>query len=731
MRTRWMLRTGRRWKRSTVVPMAIIAAPTLAQDENAPPTEREDETAVETDVVVTDLPFVEMEPFIVTATRTEKPLFDVPVTGHVLSADDLIEGQYRTVPEALRDVPGVMVQKTGHGQGSPFIRGFTGFRNLLLIDGIRLNNSVFRDGPNQYWNTIDPYSIDRMEVVKGPSSVLYGSDAVGGTVSIFTNGPNTYGDGWQVGGRGLYRVSSAENSHTFNGALSVTWNDRVGVYGAGTYRQFGDLETGSGTQPMTGYDETDGDFKFEYLLEENVRLVIAHQRVHVDDAWRTHRTIFARSFEGTTVGDERRRVLDQMRELTYAQVHAENLDSFIDTARFSVSYHVQSEERDRVRSDGRRDVQGFDVATYGAWAQFETISTIGLWTYGVEYYRDDVSSFRRDFNADGSLNGVRIQGPVADDATYDLVGVYLQNDIPVTTDLNLIVGGRFNYAKADANRVADPVSGGQTSISDEFSSVVGSARLLYHLDDDRHWNVFGGVSQGFRAPNLSDLTRFDTARSNEIETPSPGLDPEQFISYEVGVKTQYEGVFAQASYFYTDIDDLIIRQPTGAVIDGDNEVTKRNGGSGFVQGVELQASWRFAPDLTAFGSFAWMEGEADTFPTSAPVMVREPLSRLMPMTGQLGLRWDAPGRDLWLEGLVTIADEQDQLSSRDIGDTQRIPPGGTPGYTVLSLRGGWAVTDDLTITGAIENLTDEDYRIHGSGVNEPGLNFILGLEYRF
>jgi hemoglobin/transferrin/lactoferrin receptor protein len=79
-----------------------------------------------------------------------------------------------------------MLQKTSYGQGSPFLRGFTGFRTLLMVDGVRLNNAVFREGPNQYWNTVDPWSVDRYEVVLGPASVLYGSDAVGGAVNALT-----------------------------------------------------------------------------------------------------------------------------------------------------------------------------------------------------------------------------------------------------------------------------------------------------------------------------------------------------------------------------------------------------------------------------------------------------------------------------------------------------------------------------------------------------------------
>ncbi len=671
------------------------------------------------------------EPVVVTATRTEKRLIDAPAFANVVLSDEIDDRMYRTVPDILRDIPGIMVQKTGHGQGSPYIRGFTGFRTLMLIDGIRLNNSVFRDGPNQYWNTVDPYSIDRLEVIKGPSSVLYGSDGIGGTVNVITKGPNSYGEGWNYGGRAYGRLSSAERSQVVRGELSVSLDDTLGFYGGGTFKQFGDLESGAGRQPLTGYDELDGDFKFEYFLNDDTRLVVAHQRVDLDDAWRTHRTIFGQSFAGTTVGSELRRVLDQSRDLTYAQLHATNLGSFIDAASVSVSYHQQVEDRDRVRSDGRRDLQGFDVDTIGLWTQFEKQTSIGHWTAGVEYYRDSVDSFRRDFNADGTLNTIHVQGPIADDATYDLLGVFIQNDIPIGESLDLILGARYTYTRAQSDRVEDPATGLPFSIDEDNDSLVGSARFVYRIDEDDHWHLFGGVSQGFRAPNLSDLTRFDTARTNEIETPSPGLAPEQFIAYEFGVKTQHENLFAQVGYFYTDIDDMIIRQPTGVMIGPDNEVTKRNSGSGYIHGVEVQGNWRFHPNFTAFGSVAWQEGEVDTFPTPAPTLVREPIDRMMPLTGQVGLRWNAPDRDWWVEGVLTMAATQDKLSTRDAADTSRIPPGGTPGYAVFSLRSGYRFSSHFAITAAIENLTDENYRVHGSGVNEPGINLVLGGEVSF
>ncbi len=157
-----------------------------------------------------------LDPLIVTATRTDERRMDVPNTTRWIDDQQLVDKGFRTLPEAFQETPGMMVQKTANGQGSPFILGFTGFRNLLLIDGVRLNHSAFREGPNQYWNTVDAFSLQGIEVVPGQGSVLYGSDAIGGTVNALTKGPDLLaaeaGEGFSSG-RALYRWSSGEQSH--------------------------------------------------------------------------------------------------------------------------------------------------------------------------------------------------------------------------------------------------------------------------------------------------------------------------------------------------------------------------------------------------------------------------------------------------------------------------------------------------------------------------------------
>ncbi len=669
----------------------------------------------------------------VTASRTEKePIFILNQVYKLTNSVLLKERMVRTVPEALEEVPGIMVQKTAQGQGSPYIRGFTGYRTLFLIDGIRLNNSTFRDGPNQYWNTVDIYSIAKMEVVKGPGSVLYGSDAVGGTVNVSTISPGLDARGYETRGRVRGRYSSGEDSWIGRGEIGGSYNETAGWLIGYTYKDFGDVIGGHevGTQPRTGYREWDGDIKMIYRPGNGSKLVLAHQRVDLDDAWRTHKTIYGINWKGTTHGSERERILDQDRNLTCIQYYQDSLSTFAKDLVFSLSFQQQREQRHRVKSSYKSDKQGVDVGTLGVWVQASSDTGAGTFTYGVDYYRDSVNSWKRKYGADGTLSSRSIQGPVADDATYDLLGVFLQDDIFWGDSFQLIAGGRFTYAHADSDKVIDPVTGARTSMNDKWNAVTGSLRGVYFMDQGGHCSIYAGISQAFRAPNLSDLTRFDSARTNEFEVPATDLDPEQYVSYEVGFKTSFKTFSSQVAYFYTDINDMIIRTPTGRVVDGDYEVTKKNAGDGYINGVELSAAWEFYPGFLAHASFSWMYGEVDTYPTSSSDKEREPISRLMPITYQGGIKWQ-PSASCWIEGLVIHVNRQDELSTRDKSDTDRIPPGGTPSYTVLTLRGCWNITPHIALSCALENMADVDYRIHGSGVNEPGINFVSALDLKF
>ena len=672
----------------------------------------------------------------ITALRYAEDLSKIPNSVSVLSERDLIAPQFYSLPDALGSLPGVMNQKTAQGHGSPYIRGFTSFRNLMLIDGIRFNNSVFREGPNQYWSMIDSYGLGSVELVRGPGSMLYGSDAIGGTVNGLTRGTR-YQDGdvaagqFYSGGAMDVRYDSSGDSgiYRLEGVMGQgeKWGLRVGY----TLKNFGDIRAaGIGTMGKTGYDEWDADLRFDYALNGCTSMTIVHQQVSQDDVWRTHKTIYGFDWEGADHGNELRRSFDQDRSLTYLRFEGRETGAFVDDWQLTASFQTMDEERTRIKSSGKSDIQGFDVDTYGVALQLESDTELGRWVYGLDYYQDRVDSYKRKYDSSGNLTGIGVQGPVGDDARYDTFGLFLQDVWDVNEKWDVTLGSRYSYVKADIGTV-DDLNGGVISINDSWDTATFSGRALYEANDC--WNLFGGISQGFRAPNLSDLSRLDSARSDEFEIPSPGLDPEYFTTFEVGGHFSNESANLNFAIFYTDVRDMIVRTPTGNVdpVSGDKEITKKNAGDGYVWGMEVSGDWEFVPQWTLFGQAAWTDSSVSTYPTSAPVLVDEPLSRQMPLMGNIGVRWMHPEGTFWIEGVVNAAAKADQLSTRDKGDSNRIPPGGTPSYVVPSLRGGWEATDHLTLTLALENLTDEEYRIHGSGVNEPGFHAVLGASVRW
>lgn len=672
-----------------------------------------------------------LEEVIVTATRSEQHVLDLPYTAERISGAALRREQMAaTMPEALTETPGVLVQQTAHGQGSPFLRGFTGFRTLALVDGIRLNNSTFRDGPNQYWSTIDALAVERLEIVKGPSSVMYGSDAVGGTVNALMRAPR-YGfdENIRWSGGTYYRFGSAEKAHLGRGELGAGERERWGFMLGFSAKSFGDVEGGEdvGRQPHTAYDQLDTDGKAELFLAPNTKLTLAYQRTEQDDVERTHRTIYGLVWEGLRGGTDRQHLFDQTRQLTYARLaHATGRgDEFTAT----VSWQVQDEFQFIERGNGTRQENDVDVDTLGLSLQGVSPSRAGKWTYGAEHYHDFVGSAQRNYNTAGALTSAAIQGPVGDDANYDLLGLYVQDEIPIAERLSFTLGSRFNWAQADAGRVRDPGTGDRTSFRDDWANTVGSGRLLWHPDERQRLSFYTGASQGFRSPNLSDLTRFDIARSGELETAAFDLKPEKYLTAEVGAKTAQTNWESGVAYYHTFIDDLIVRTPTGNVIGGVNEVTKRNASEGWLHGIEWSGRVHVGWGLSLFGQGAWQEGEADSFPASTAASVRAPLSRMHPLMGLMGLRWDAVG--FFVEAFGQAAAKQDRLSPDDERDVQRIPPGGTPGWATLNLRGGYGWKGKLYLTAALENALNEDYRLHGSGYNQPGRNFKFSTEYRF
>lgn len=665
-------------------------------------------------------------------------LFNAKYSGDVLDKSYIQNRlQARTLPEALEETPGIGVQKSGPGQGSPFIRGFTGFRNVMLIDGIRLNNSTFREGPNQYWSTVDAYLVDHLDVIRGPSSVLYGSDSIGGTVYAHTIEPSLDEPGTNLHSRTAGRFSYAEDSIMLRQEFSGNVDGFGWMVGA-TYRDFDDIIGGQhyGRMHGTGYNEYGVDAKLLQKVSDHATLALGFQHFRQNEAPRWHRTLDSRSWHGTAPGNERQDDFDQERNLYYLQYRWKSEGGLIDAMTASLSFQRQGEGENRIRNVGgvpTQELREFVVNTPAFWLQTGKKTDLGYFTFGGEVYYDKVDSSGSNQNLNTGAVTSLDRGVVADDATYLLYGVFLQDEISVGR-LDITAGIRYTGAHVDANEV-DPLPGAGSvapGFDDNYSAVTGSLRFLYHLDE--HWNLIAGWGMGFRTPSLDDTTSTAFVLSGSQDLPSTDLDPEHTHTYDVGVRTRYDSVEVSLFGFYTSLHDFIQRVNVGDQNgDGSVDFEKENMSKGRVYGFELSSLVRFTDEWSVFVNGGYAVGDVQQVVTQVPrTLRREPLSKVAAPMIVGGLRFEPLQTGFWIEGVVTAADHQKRLSLSDLTDTQRIPvPDGTPGYTIYTLRGGYRVSQHFLINAAFENMFSKDYRIHGSGQNEPGRGFVVSAELRF
>ncbi len=673
---------------------------------------------------------------VVVATRHERAVADTPYHTFILDSETLtLQLQPRSLVEGLAAVPGVMLQKTGHGMTTPYMRGVTSQRVLLLADGVRLNNSYLREGPNQYWNLVDGYFYDHLEVLLGPASTLYGSDAIGGVVHAGSappvRGPSDAGITFTESEM-LFRFASAERSFTEHAETAFTaadrWSFRIGL----TRQDFGDLRSGDETyNPGTDFEQWGANLRAVYWIDNDSRVTVGYDHFDQDDIDRVHRTVDHVDFRGTSTkggAGDRRRVFDHDRRVAFVRWELEDTGRFIDNADIVVSYSGFEEDFQRIRGDNRRQLRETEYDTSNVSITLRSLTRFGTWSYGLDHTHDFVNTSGRDVSTAGSTTE-RIQGFVGDNSDYDLLGLFVQNEKQLNDSLDVIAGVRYTYADLESRDV--DFGGVPGRVRGNWDTVTGNLRLMLRLCDDDKANVFAGVSQGFRAPNLSDATRLGEFGGGN-EAPTADLDPEYFTTYEAGVKSVGDWWSAGVGYFYTDISDRIGRLQNATTNAADPLATKRNLDNGYIHGLESYAEWIVNDQVSVHGSISWQEGAEETHlnrDLGTMVTVTRPIAKIQPLTGHAEIRW-TPNAFFWSALSADAAAEQDRLADAEVTDN-RIPPGGTPGYAVYHVQVGFRPSASTAMAVTLQNITDKPYRIHGSGINEPGRSLVLTVRKTF
>jgi outer membrane receptor protein involved in Fe transport len=660
---------------------------------------------------------IELSPVVVTATRGERPSFDVPNAVTIVDREDAERQAPRVLPDLLRGETGVFVQQTTPGQSAPIIRGLIGSSILMLVDGMRLNTAIFRSAPNQYFALVDPYNVQRIEVVRGAGSALYGSDAMGGVINVITPVPRLASEQWQLHGKALGQFSSADTSWVNRVSLEGG-KSGVAIHGGFTYQNHNDLRGGGdiGIQRPSGYEVYAGDGAL-FLERGNQDLFLSVQYLKQPQTPRFDELV--PGFGQTQPSSAVFFFEPNDRLFLHGRYRLRNPLPFVDGLELHVAFQeINDDRRNRDLGGTREDreqnrdaLTGITLQLTSRWGQWMTF------TYGGEIYLDEVSSSRVGNDINTGVTSTR-QSRFADGSTFNSFSFYLQDEIRVHPRLTAILGGRVSHFDIDIPK-ADREVGAHLTTSD----LTGSLGLLYHLTPTI--NLVTNVGRGFRVPNVFDLSTLGPRPGNRFNIPNPNLKPEEVITIDAGVKLNFPRFTGELFGFYADYRDKIEDVATGEVTpEGRQIVQSANLNTVALYGVEAGGRFRLLDNVQLFGSltFTWAEEEFLDGRTL-------PADRIPPVNGQVGLLY-RPMPRLWVEPFVRFAATQDRLSERDRTDP-RINPEGTPGWVTANIRLGWEITEHFRGRLAVENIFDQPYREHGSGINAPGINAIVSLEARF
>ena len=660
----------------------------------------------------TDTTIQSLGEVVITSNRTTQQEAAIPYVVNNISKKQLQQFGARTTPEALMGMNGVFIQKTNHGGGSAFVRGLTGNQTLILLDGIRLNNSTFRYGPNQYLNTIDAYTIQKIEVAKGTGSVQYGTDALGGVIHVLSKEPelmNTPSTATtqrrRLNGIAITKFMSGNMEQTTRAELNYSGKSFAAIAGA-TVRNFGDMIGGdtTGKQSPSGYKEFAYDVKLKFRLNEHIQLTTAHNFLQQQQVPVYHKVLL----ENFAINE----IDPQQRMLNYAKLAITHQHKLMRSIELIVS-HQQTIEGRNSRKNGSTVLrkEKDEVNTVGFTVDVNSVLT-KYWTAnsGIELYYDKVLSKRDDIDQLTNTTSSK-RGQYPHGSTYGNYSIFSLHHFQLK-QFRIDAGLRYNLFGI---RIADTSLG---KVYIKPSALVGNLAVSYNIHRNHYF--FASFNSGYRAPNVDDMGTLGVV-DFRYEIPAADLLPERSFNYEAGYKFRSKKISATVNVFYMQLQQLITRvKVDGEQINGYNVYKKENTEDAFIRGTEAELDWLILKGWSVNAGMAYL--------FAANTTKDEPLRRIPPFNGRVRStyqknKWFAAA-ELW------FADQQDRLAQGD-KDDNRIPKGGTPGFKVLNLYAGYELNQYLKFNTGLQNLFNADYRTHGSGINGYGRSAWLNIQFMF
>ena len=702
----------------------------------------------------------------------------------VLTSKEIEKLSPQTSADLLAAIPGVKIQKSQMGGGSPVIRGMESNRVMLVVDGVRMNNAIYRKGHLQNAITVAPNQLDKTEIVFGPSSVIYGSDALGGVIHYYTKTPKL-SENTKVTSNFFNRYSSVNNEITTNASVELgtkKWASFTSI----SYSDFGDLKMGKNRshgfndwgkvflysensndfysssatvnsdenlQRNTGYNQTDLLQKFFIPLTDKTELKLNLQYSTSSDIPRFDR--LDEKSEGTLKFAEWY-YGPQERLLISPQLDINPGKSWLDKGTFTLAYQNIKESRiQRKLASLERSYrkENVDVFSFNGDFMFPLNKNENrAFTYGFEFLHNDVNSSEFGKTLDvlgneiiGFSDNFTVQTRYPDGgSSYVSSAVYLgyREDLNAKSTLN--TGVRFTRTNLKASWIdQSTIILPQTNIKLDNSAF--TATLGYVYKPNKNIQLNSVISSGFRSPNIDDVGRV-REKSGNITVPNIHLKPEFAYNAEIGIQKYFNDRKFRFGFntYYTLLEHYIIRDhflmygnssTSGQLLYDDemgNIVANQNRGNAFIHGYTASYQGKLSEYFTTNGFITYTKGR--TYDS------KEPLSSIPPLFGQFDVnfmnkkfqlgtsfRFNSK-KDIVDFNFTEGIDNHDLtpiVNENAIQDVDKYF--GSPSWVTLGFNSSYTFNKNWKLQGIISNVFDQHYREFASCISAPGRNFSFSL----
>ncbi|WP_298893225.1 TonB-dependent receptor [uncultured Psychroserpens sp.] len=700
---------------------------------------------------------------VISASKFEQSKRDIPQTIVNISAKDIQFENPQTSADLLESTGNVYIQKSQLGGGSPMIRGFSTNRLLITVDGVRMNNATFRGGNIQNVISIDPFTIQNTEITLGAGSVVYGSDAIGGVMSFYTQKPQlSYKDSLYFNANAALRYASANKEKTghldLNFGLkewaflsSVSYTDfddlRMGKHGPDDYLRPEYVETINGEdvvvqnenpriQKPTGYDQINFLQKVRYEPKENLSFDLGLYYTTTSSYPRYDRLIRYRDDNLRSAewnyGPQRWFMGNfQVTKLSSAS-------NLYDKIQATVAYqNFQESRQDRDFQSEIRNIREEAVDAYSLNVDLEkSLSTKTKLFYGLEYVYNNVNSEGIETNITTNTSMPSVSR-YPNGSNWQSIAAYASFKYKPNSKFVFQSGLRYNHITANADFTENneflnlPFDKAKLNAG----AITGTAGISWIPSKMMQWKF--NASTAFRAPNIDDIGKVFDSEPGSVVVPNPNLRPEYAYGGELGFRLNVDDTFiVEMATYYTFLDNALIRRDftlNGASqIEYDGELSNvqaiQNASKEWIYGFEAGILVNFTERLKLSSQYNILGGTEDNEGVEVPVR------HIAPNFGNTHFIWQNEKFqiDAFAEYNSELSFSQFAPSEQSKDFIYALDENGnpySPSWYTFNIRTKYKISDAATFIASLENITDQRYQTYSSGIAAPGRNLILSLRY--